>query len=327
MTLLRDTTHRIDLLKRKDIYEGGVISSIDETKAAYNYKEANPMNTGLQTGFPTIDRVLGGLDKSKLYMVTAPEKVGKSMFLLNLAYNINKLGHDVLYITLENSRGNMLDRYHSLHTGLALTKIRRVKLDSAEKDKYFKDMEQLKLDRARGTIGELYICDIREACSADLLNAKYKELSGLYDFKIILLDYLSLMVPANQHRDDKGWEQLDKITKEVRDFARVIDLPIFTAGQFNAEGIKESKKGVLDSINMAKGKNSSTHLDLHFGMAPIDAEAHKHNPTYDLKMISMNTRDSQYFELLLKCHAFRMKMEEMSSGVSLVPDTNDVPID
>lgn len=57
--------------------------------------------SGISTGYPSLDSMIGGLKKGELLLVGGETNNGKSALAQNIAVNVAKTGTGVLYITLE----------------------------------------------------------------------------------------------------------------------------------------------------------------------------------------------------------------------------------
>lgn len=56
---------------------------------------------GLSTGYPSLDKMTGGIGPSELVVVFGETSHGKSQLVQNIAYNVARAGHPVMFIGLE----------------------------------------------------------------------------------------------------------------------------------------------------------------------------------------------------------------------------------
>jgi replicative DNA helicase len=78
-------------------------------------RESQPREVlGIPTGFTEYDRATGGLVPSRLKVVAAPPKTGKSAHGLNIGINVALQGMPVLYIDTEMSTEEQIDRMTSI---------------------------------------------------------------------------------------------------------------------------------------------------------------------------------------------------------------------
>lgn len=69
---------------------------------------------GLSTGYTSLDNKMGGIRPGSVVLVGGETNNGKSVFAANLAINIGRTLHNVLYITLEMTVDEMLDRFDKI---------------------------------------------------------------------------------------------------------------------------------------------------------------------------------------------------------------------
>ncbi len=81
-----------------------------EAYQAYMDRKSKQIDTGLLTGFISLDKVLGGIKKGHLSVLAASTSVGKSAFALNVALNVIKREIPVAVISLEMDAQEIMDR-------------------------------------------------------------------------------------------------------------------------------------------------------------------------------------------------------------------------
>lgn len=314
----KKTIQSLDILTRNDVFEGAVGALPAERKAEYEMRQSGLIK-GLLTGFSTFDSATNGLYNGSLYMVMAPTKHGKSLFLLNVGYNIQISGHNVLYITLENSKDTTELRYESLNSGLPYEAIKKGILTPEQKEIYYKS-----IDASNAMKSVFYICDVHDDCTVPFLMAKYKELSYDRDFDLVIVDYINFMKPTFDKKDD--WLNQSNICKDLRSFARMINKPVFTAAQISHEGWERIKKsGRLEATDSGGTKMYAKHVDLMMGMIPMVIEDVGFKDTFDLKASITASRDSRNVEFMIRAEAFKMRMTEQPFIVDDVPALSDGP--
>lgn len=72
---------------------------------------------GFSTGYTGLDNKMGGIRKGTVLLVGGETNNGKSVFAANLAVNIGRALCNVLYITLEMTTDEMLDRFDKISGG------------------------------------------------------------------------------------------------------------------------------------------------------------------------------------------------------------------
>lgn len=87
----------------------------DKIDMVLEKRETQPREVlGIPTGFTEYDRATGGLVPSRLKVVAAPPKTGKSAHALNVGINVAMQGIPVLYIDTEMTTEEQIDRMTSI---------------------------------------------------------------------------------------------------------------------------------------------------------------------------------------------------------------------
>lgn len=167
----------------------------------------------------SLDRVLkGGFRKGTLTVVLGITSIGKTMFLVYLSAAIALQGATVLYISLEDTKETIDERFDSLWFG-----------DCSLEEK----LAKRKLLENLGAIvysefnGELSVNGVKE-----LVN-KYKE-NGIVP-EVVIIDYGDLMVYEGKHKEEH--QELGDIFEKLMKYAENEDIVIITASQGNREGL------------------------------------------------------------------------------------------
>jgi len=197
----------------------------------------NKVNSFIPTHSATLNSYIGGGYASKALTVWYGESnMGKTTFLCNDAAFAFSQGFDVLYISLEMDKQEIMKKI--------VANLLEIPVNSLKKydEKFFESK-----------IREISTSDLRilewpsfEVNSLDMLNA----INDLYikeKFKphIIFLDYINCM-SANKNSGGKKHEDLGFITKELENLSKELDVPIVTCSQFNRNGYGNTKAGAKD---------------------------------------------------------------------------------
>ena len=192
-----------DLLRRRD--EGEVLS-------------------GVHTGFTRLDEILGGFQASDLITVAARTGIGKTTFLLNVAWSVAKTYQvPVAVFTLEVSPKQLTQRLLSMQMGIDSARLRDAKL---------RDDEWGLLGIAAGELSELPIyLDDTPALTELQLRSKARRLKLDHHIGLVIVDYLQLMRP---HREQENRvQQISQITRALKQLARELDVPVIAGAQLS----------------------------------------------------------------------------------------------
>jgi replicative DNA helicase len=184
---------------------------------------------GLTTGFPDIDKVLAGFQKSDLVILAARPSVGKTSFALDMARQAaiaSKQG--VALFSLEMSKEQLVDRMLCAQAGVSLWKMRTGNLSDKDDSNDF-----AKIGDAMGKLAEapIYIDD-SGTLSIMEIRAKCRRLQMEKGLGLIVIDYLQLMEGRGKYGDNRV-QEIAEISRGLKSIARELNLPILALAQLS----------------------------------------------------------------------------------------------
>lgn len=254
-------TEMITDIKTKDITPDNINEVIDKakndmyTKLNINLSKMsqgsnffNPKShiqlpkTGSPTGFPFLDKVLGGgWNPKTLVVFQGRPKVGKTLVLANLAARSMLRGVNVGIATYEVSR-----QAYTKRVGSNILNIIYEDYDRITQDAHLGVIEQrlAALKVKHPNCGTLEI----EEFSGDALEIETyflrKEQELGVKFGLIVVDYLNLM--ESLKKEDNMYLKVKKISEELRMVARRNEWCIVTATQVKREAVGSNDMGMED---------------------------------------------------------------------------------
>jgi replicative DNA helicase len=195
--------------------------------------------TGLSTGLPRLDDVLGGLQPSDLIILAGRPGMGKTALATNIAFNIGrdlKSRRDsgdrtgvVAFQSLEMTKEQLGARILSEQSEVPFWKLRRKIAEPEEVERYVNARREItklpiRVDDTRGlNIGSLRM---------RLRGIKKKE--GL---EIVLIDYLQLLAGTTQSksRDPNRAAEVTEITGSLKTMAKELGVPIVALAQLSRQ--------------------------------------------------------------------------------------------
>ncbi|MDD5652106.1 MAG: replicative DNA helicase, partial [Candidatus Moranbacteria bacterium] len=141
---------------------------------------------GVPTGFPDIDNILAGLQKSDLIILAARPSIGKTTLALDIARQIGiQTKVPVGIFSLEMSSDQLIDRMLAAQAGIDLWRLRTGKLRSSGTENDFE-----KLNEAMGILSEAPIY-IDDAASANIMEMRTmaRRLQAEHKLGLIIIDY------------------------------------------------------------------------------------------------------------------------------------------
>lgn len=278
----------IDTFKNIIVERNNIDFSFDEGLDFFkpeNHKQFT-QNT-FSSGYPFIDTVLGGGFSAKaLYVFMGMPKVGKSLWLGNLAAQAVRTGHNVAIISLE-----MTDRKYVKRVGANLLGIPvNTYTDVADDDQIIKKkLGSMTYDNLK-VPGHLLIKEFptSQASVNDIERylTKVEEIKGI-KFKVVIVDYINIMKNWRNANSENTYMKIKQIAEDLRGMAMNNNWSIVTATQ--------TKQGDFDasdlSINSAaESSGLVATVDGMFGI--IQDPIMYANKEYKLKILA--NRDDGY---------------------------------
>lgn len=219
--------------------------SVEAVRRMIKNKDVNGIDIGFI--FPKINRLIKRLRNGALYIFGAPEKVGKSSFMLHIAWLVaDKLEIPVAYGDTEMTTEEQLLRICSKISGVAEDKIIEDDLNQEQRERVENAWERIeKVPFFHFNANEL---------TNNELESKVKLLQLKHGVRLFVYDY----VKVQAHEVEKG--RLDMIMAAKIDtlkekIAKNCDIPVITSGQMYE--IDNSKAGEAQGKNKHKFAETS----------------------------------------------------------------------
>lgn len=184
--------------------------------------EADRSVAGLPTGYPDLDKLTGGLQRSDLIILAARPSMGKTSFALSLTYNIAiKEQHTVAIFSLEMSREQLVQRLLAMHTGVDTQRLRTGNIK--------RDLQTI--IEAMGVLSEasIYIEDT-PGLSITEVRSRSRRLRAQMGVDLVVVDYLQLM---QGRRSDNRVQEVSEISRGLKALARELDVPVIALSQLS----------------------------------------------------------------------------------------------
>ncbi len=183
---------------------------------------------GIATGYPELDNLLGGLQKSDLVILAARPSCGKTAFAMDIARQAAvKHRISVGIFSLEMSKEQLVDRMICAEANVDLWKMRTGKLSDHGADDDFP-----RIGHALGILSEapIYIDDSANANIMEI-RTKARRLQMEHGLGMIIVDYLQLMESRNKGSTDNRVQEIAEITRGLKSIARELNVPVIALSQ------------------------------------------------------------------------------------------------
>lgn len=183
--------------------------------------------SGVPTGFGSLDTITGGMQPGWLTIVAARLGVGKTWHMIKMAYTAVASGHSVLFFSLEQSRHQIAMRMQALAAadlGYALNPGQLTHGIGLDREMYREILEAISEtltgqfyvnDQTRGRVGLKTIEAAIEAKEPDL----------------VVVDYITLLKRAGNE-----WMDVAQLSGDMKVMAEEYAVPFITASQLNRSG-------------------------------------------------------------------------------------------
>jgi archaellum biogenesis ATPase FlaH len=246
-----------------------------------------PTTDTFSSGFPYVDLVLGGGFYSKaLFCFIGEMKIGKSIWLANIAANSVRLGYNTAVLSLE-----MRDRKLVKRLGANLLNVSMKEYAGAAEDKVMmkKRLTNVGYDSLQ-VPGKLYVKEFPTSSAGvpdiERYLQKMEESKGI-KFKVIVLDYINILKNWRNPNSENMYMKIKQIAEDLRAMAMRNDWAIVTATQINRSGFGSTD---LNATNISESAALGHTVDAMFGI--IQDEIMHANREYILKLIA--NRDDGY---------------------------------
>jgi replicative DNA helicase len=240
-----------------------------------------PSTDTFSTGIPMMDLVLGGGWYSKaLFCFIGEMKIGKSIWLANVAANSVKLGYNTAVLSLE-----MRDRKLIKRLGANLLGINMKEYDVMAEDRTMMKQKISNMGYESLQVpGKLYVKEFPTSSAGvpdiERYLIKMEEIKGI-KFKVIVLDYINILKNWRNPNSENTYMKIKQIAEDLRAMAMRNNWAIVTATQINRSGFGSTD---LSANNISESAALGHTVDAMFGI--IQDEIMHANREYILKLIA-----------------------------------------
>lgn len=198
------------------------------------FRIKNPGQTkGLPTGYPSLDRMLDGLQKTSMIVIGARPAVGKTSFMTNILYNLAAEGVPVGMFSLEMSKEQLLERTLFGMSKINAANLRRgIKLTKWQQEAFTNAVRKVK--------SLPFFVDDRGALRIDQIQATARRMVADHGVRCIGVDYLQLANPSS--RGASREREVSEISAGLKALAKELNIPVIVLAQLNREAEKRAGK-------------------------------------------------------------------------------------
>ena len=181
--------------------------------------------SGLQSGYPELDKMTSGWQRSDLIIIAARPAMGKTAFVLSMAKNMAvNFNTPIAFFSLEMSNVQLVNRLISNVCEVEGEKIKSGQLSPME-------WEQL-MTRVKTLISAPLYIDDSGSLSIFELRTKARRLVREHNIEMIIIDYLQLM-NASGMKSGSREQEVSMISRSLKQLAKELNIPIIALSQLN----------------------------------------------------------------------------------------------
>lgn len=198
---------------------------------------------GVPSGFPALDELLSGFQKSDLIILAARPSMGKTTLALDIARQA-AIQHNIPVgiFSLEMNTQQLVDRMLSAEARVNAWKLRTGKLSLDE------DFDKLRNSLDRLSKAPVFIDD-QSGNTIMKMRSAARKLKSEHGLGLIIVDYLQLMNTSKHY--DSMVNQVTEISHSLKGLAKDLDVPVIALSQLSraleARGGKPKLSDLRDS--------------------------------------------------------------------------------
>lgn len=198
----------------------------------YEAAATNQTPVGVKTGFPDLDKLIGGLRPGQLFIIAARPSVGKTALGLAITERVaiqNQI--PVAFVSLEMTTAELL---HRLTCSIASVDGQHLMGGTAS------DREIKSVTVASGRLSQapLYIVDRPGITTSQLAGLARRQMKE-HGIKLLIVDYLGLLRSGDRSRS--RYENITDISNDLKRLALELRLPVIAMSQLNRDNDREGR--------------------------------------------------------------------------------------
>ncbi len=260
-------------------------TSLDESKEEQirhlELLRNNP-EISIKCGIPEIDDPMNvGFKRQHMTLFVANVGHHKTNVMLNVALNIYNKGHSILFVPLEMTKEDLINRIIANQARVNFSKLARPELLSDD------DLEKIKKAEMWDAHEHKFcILDVDERISVSTIQREIKKRAAVFKPKVVIIDYIANLKPDSRfsNRNDLA---IGEILKTLRFLGKKYGFHIVSAAQLGREAIKalrEGKENAADSTSIRGSHEYAADADNIFILMKVPGEEDK------LKVINIKAR-------------------------------------
>jgi|AntAceMinimDraft_8_1070364.scaffolds.fasta_scaffold15310_1 replicative DNA helicase len=179
---------------------------------------------GVTSGFPQLDKILSGFQKSDLIILGARPSIGKTSLALDIARNAALKNYKVGIFSLEMSAEQVVDRIIATQSQIPLWRLRTGRIQN--------ETEFAMIQQALSVLSNISLF-IEDSPSPNILHIRSmaRKLQLEHGLDLLIIDYLQLITPRTG--SNSIVQQITEISRSLKSLARELEVPVLALSQLS----------------------------------------------------------------------------------------------
>jgi replicative DNA helicase len=185
-------------------------------------KQLHDRKTGqniIKYGYSILDGLTSGIFPTQLIIIGARPSVGKTAFALNVCMNLLKQQKKVLFVTLEMSEEELIERLICMLTGINSLRLKNPKI--------LTKTEEQKIDDATFILKEFKL----EICKVFTVGEIAKKIDEVQGVDLVIVDYLGLLKSSMPSQNK--YTEISSISTSCKQLVMLKKTPMILLAQLN----------------------------------------------------------------------------------------------
>lgn len=212
----------INKITEKEEKETTFMNKIAKTTQEIEQNWKNRNNHDFDTGIFDLDNKTGGLHKQELTIIGARPGMGKTTFTLQIAQKIARKNKNVLFVSLEMSETQLIQKMISRESNIDSYKMRMG---------YLEENDFKKISQASVSLSSLKLNINTKIRTIQKLELEARRLKNKGKLDLIVIDYIQLLKSSEKYNSRE--QEVAEISRRLKLMSLELDIPIIALCQLN----------------------------------------------------------------------------------------------
>ncbi len=207
---------------------------------------------GVTSGYPAVDRMLGGFRRRQFILLAGRPAMGKTAIGTGMAVRAASEGHRVLFLTAEMAAEEISARVQAAIAGLPLLAVLRGRIldPGTNRLRELTEEETGRLMQSRATMGALPLTWVQRASpTVAYLRGLARRLKRRQGLDAVFVDYLGLMRSSAEAARQNRNAEISEISAGLKALAGELDVPVIALSQLSRDVEKrDDRRPVLSDL-------------------------------------------------------------------------------